>query len=325
MNYRFFLLFLTFLICSVLSVVVNVIYGIDIVYTHLFYIPIILAGIWYPRHAVFLAAALGLIHIACEYASAEAFKIGALLRAAMFMVVAYVTSYLVLRRRRLLNSLRESEERYRTLVENASDIVFRTDETGHFTFVNPAVLRITGYEEEEVIGKHFPTFIHPDMRDEAIKFLGRQFVKRIQNTYFEYPILTKEGHEVWLGQNTQLIVEDGHVTGFQAVARDMTERRWAEEARYHNERLRGILETAGAICHEMNQPMQIISGYMEMLLTNISENDPIHTKLDTINKQIHRMGTITKKLMKIKDHDTQDYAGFSRIIDLNKSSGKGTE
>ena len=130
--------------------------------------------------------------------------------------------------KRVEKSLFESEERYRALVDNASDIVFKTDETGHFTFVNPAGIRITGYKEEEIIGKHYPTWIRPDMRDEAIKFFGRQFVKGIQNTYSEYPILTKEGHEVWLGQNTQLIVEDGHVIGFQAVARDITKRKEVE-------------------------------------------------------------------------------------------------
>jgi len=61
------------------------------------------------------------------------------------------------------------------------------------------------------------------------------------------------------------------------------------------------------------------------LLTNIFENDPIRTKLDTINKQVHRMAAITRKLMNIKDYETQDYAGFSRIIDINKSSRKDTE
>jgi diguanylate cyclase (GGDEF)-like protein len=110
MNYRFVIIFSTFLTCLLLAVVVNVIYGIDIVYTHLFYIPIILTGIWYPRYAGFCAASLGLIHIACDYATIEAFKITSLLRGVMFMVVAYVTSYLALRRDRLLNSLRESEE-----------------------------------------------------------------------------------------------------------------------------------------------------------------------------------------------------------------------
>ncbi|HEX7534506.1 MAG TPA: diguanylate cyclase [Syntrophales bacterium] len=131
-------------------------------------------------------------------------------------------------RKRSEEALRESEERYRSLVENASDTVFKTDNHGHFTFVNPAGLRITGYKEEEIIGKYYPTFIRPDMRDDAIKFFGRQFVKGIQNTYSEYPILTKEGHEVWLGQNTQLIVEDGHVIGFQAVARDITKQKEVE-------------------------------------------------------------------------------------------------
>ena len=131
-------------------------------------------------------------------------------------------------RKRSEEALRESEERYRSLVENASDTVFKTDNTGRFTFVNPAALRITGYKEEEIIGKYYPTFIRSDMRDDAIKFFGRQFVKGIQNTYSEYPILTKEGHEVWFGQNTQLIVEDGHVIGFQAVARDITKRKEVE-------------------------------------------------------------------------------------------------
>jgi diguanylate cyclase (GGDEF)-like protein len=110
MNYRFIIIFSSFLICLALAVVVNVIYGIGIVYTHLFYIPIILTGIWYPRYAGFFAAALGLIHIACDYMTVEALKFGSLLRAGMFMVVANVTSYLTLRRDRLLNSLRESDE-----------------------------------------------------------------------------------------------------------------------------------------------------------------------------------------------------------------------
>ncbi|MCX5839080.1 MAG: PAS domain S-box protein [Deltaproteobacteria bacterium] len=146
-------------------------------------------------------------------------------------------------RKRAEETLRDSKEQYRTLVENASDIVFRTDRTGHFTFINQAALRITKYEEQEILGKHYPTLIHPDMRDEVIKFFGRQFVKRIRNTYLEYPLLTKEGHKLWCGQNTQLIFEDDHVEGFQAVARDITERKQAEEElKRSEERYRTILD-----------------------------------------------------------------------------------
>jgi len=113
-------------------------------------------------------------------------------------------------------------------VENASDIVFRTDDSGHFIFINPAGLRITGYKEEELIGTHYPALIGPEMVEETLKFFGRQFVKMIPNTYFEYPIIAKDGHEIWLGQNTQLLVEDGRVVGFQAVARDITDRKRME-------------------------------------------------------------------------------------------------
>ena len=126
-------------------------------------------------------------------------------------------------------ALRESEERYRDLVENANDLVYRMDSTGNIAYVNPSGLRITGYKQEELIGKDYSTLIRLDMRGDAIKFFGRQFVKRIDSTYSEFPILTKEGDEVWLGQNTELIVKDGQVIGFQAVSRDITERRNTEK------------------------------------------------------------------------------------------------
>ena len=132
-------------------------------------------------------------------------------------------------RKRAEEALRESEERYRTLVENASDMVFGTDENGYFTFINPAVLRITGYEKEEIIGKHYKMLVRPDMFKEAITFFANQLIKKIHNTYYEYPIITKDGHELWFGQNMQLIMENDRVTGFQAVARDITDRKRAEE------------------------------------------------------------------------------------------------
>ena len=122
-----------------------------------------------------------------------------------------------------------SEQRYRALVDNAGDIVFKTDNTGHFTFVNPAGIRIMGYEKEEVIGRHYPSLIRPDKREETMKFFGLQFAKGLQNTYFEYPVIAKDGHEIWLGQNTQLIFHDRKAVAFQAVARDITDRKRAEQ------------------------------------------------------------------------------------------------
>ncbi len=163
--------------------------------------------------------------------------IGACSLIMFFSGLIYVTD-------RSQEAIRQSEERYRSVVENARDMIFRTDANGYFTFVNPEVIRITGYEEEELIGKQYTIMIRPDMRDEAMKFFGRQFVKGIQNTYSEYPILTKDGQELWVGQNTQLIVEDSNVTGFQVVTRDITERRQMEEALEKSE---AMLNEMGAI------------------------------------------------------------------------------
>jgi diguanylate cyclase (GGDEF)-like protein/PAS domain S-box-containing protein len=138
-------------------------------------------------------------------------------------------------------SLRMSEERYRALVENASDMVFRTDKKGCFTFANVSTIRITGYENEEIIGKHYLDMIHPHMREDAAKFFGRQITERIENTYSEYPVIKKDGSEIWLGQNSQLIVEDGKIKGFQAVSRDITERKRLEkELKESEERYREL-------------------------------------------------------------------------------------
>ena len=156
-------------------------------------------------------------------------------------------------RKQAEEALFESEERYRALVDNASDIVFKTDNTGHFTFVNPAGIRIMGYEKEEIIGRHYQTLIRPDMREEAMKFFGLQFVKGFQNTYSEYPVITKEGGEIWLGQNTKLIVQNGHVAGFQAMARDITDRKRVEEELRRNQNIAERLAQEMAIIAEIGK------------------------------------------------------------------------
>lgn len=143
--------------------------------------------------------------------------------------------------KRAEKDLRVSEERYRVLVESANDMVLRTDEKGILSFVNISTIRILGYEENEIIGKHYAEFVHPDMRKEAIKFFAYQLAKGIRNTYSELLVVTKEGQDLWLGQNTQLILENGKIAGFQAVSRDITERKRLEtELKESEERYRKL-------------------------------------------------------------------------------------
>ncbi len=147
--------------------------------------------------------------------------------------------------KRVEMALRESENKYRILVENASDIIYRTDALGHINFFNTAAVRLTGYAEASLIGKHFSELIQPDCRAEAERFYGRQFIKNIPNTYYELPILTRDKGVIWLGQNVQLITDDGQVVGFHAIARDITERKQIEEAlKYSEARFKSIVATS---------------------------------------------------------------------------------
>ena len=151
----------------------------------------------------------------------------------------------LLERKLARKNLLESEEKYRTLVQNIRDIVFKTDETGLCTFVNPAAIHVTGYGEKELIGKHFKMLVRPDMFKKVLTSLMSQYENRDQNTYLEFPILTKDGREIWLEQNSQLIVENDHIIGFQAVARDITDRKQAEETlRESEERIHAITDSA---------------------------------------------------------------------------------
>ena len=114
---------------------------------------------------------------------------------------------------------------------------------GVFTFVNQVASRITGYSEKELVGLHFTDLILPEYREETAKFYGRQFIKKIPNTYYEFPLLTKTGETVWIGQNVQLITRGEEILGFQSIARDITERKKVEKALQEEEhKLRTMIE-----------------------------------------------------------------------------------
>ncbi len=126
--------------------------------------------------------------------------------------------------------LRESETRCRQILDNANDSVHKTDEQGFFVWVNPGTVLRSEYSEEELIGKYFLELIHPEYQEEAGKFFASQFADRIPETYYEFPIVTKSGETIWIGQNTQLLTEGDGIVGFQSIARDITDRKKVEDA-----------------------------------------------------------------------------------------------
>ncbi len=147
--------------------------------------------------------------------------------------------------KRAEDRLRESEARYRQLVEKAQDIIFRTDAQGTFTYVNPVASRLMGQPESALLGRHFSELIRQDHRERVAALLVDQFRRRLATTYDEFVAVAGDGRELWFGQHVQLLMEGDQVLGFQAVARDITERKRAEEVAENERRqLREIVTHA---------------------------------------------------------------------------------
>lgn len=85
------------------------------------------------------------------------------------------------------------------------------------------------------------------------------------------------------------------------------------------EKLQVIFEMTGAICHELSQPMQAISGNSELMLMNLEKDNPLYKHVETIKDQVDRMGDITRKLKRVTRYKTKDYIN-SKIIDLDSAA-----
>lgn len=181
-------------------------------------------------------------------------------------------------RKKAQEALRESEKRYRELVENSNDLVYQIDTNGFFTFVNGPACRISGYSEEELVGLHFTDLIPPGYREETAKFYGRQLVNKIPGTYYEFPFNTKNGEVKWVGQNVLSIMREDEIVGFQAITRDVTQRKQLELALQDSEERYRILADnalAGVYLHQdtffvyANRRLEEILGYTADELTKM--------------------------------------------------------
>lgn len=231
----------------------------------------------------------------------------------------------VTERKKMEMALKESDERFKAVFDGSLDGVFIHDLDGNFLDLNQAALDKLGYGRTDIPSLNFVAFLDAEGIKEAIRVRNELLRTGVQQIPSEMRIKRKNGSYLDVETKSSVIYHDGRPYAIIGISRDVTDRKQAEEERYRYEKLHGVLEMAGTVCHELNQPMQIISGYSEMLLKHVPENDPNREKLEKINRQIHRMSNITKKLMRIRNYETQDYAGFGRIISINEGSAEGDE
>jgi signal transduction histidine kinase len=100
---------------------------------------------------------------------------------------------------------------------------------------------------------------------------------------------------------------------------DITELKHLQATLQERERLQGVLEMAGAVCHEMNQPLMAIAGFVDLCKIDLDPESPVYEKLVKIEKQEERLGEFTRRLMQIARYETKKYMDID-IIDLERSS-----
>ncbi len=143
----------------------------------------------------------------------------------------------------------------------------------------------------------------------------------IENFEVEHKFETL-GHRTML-LNARRIFQKGKGTQMILLAiEDITPLKRAEAQRLREARLQGVLEMAAATCHELSQPIQVISGYSELLLRNMPEDNPIYERIDKMREDVTRVSEIVDKLIWITRYETCDYPGGKRIINIDKASRK---
>lgn len=165
-------------------------------------------------------------------------------------------------RKAILKQYIEKEKAYRELVENVSDIIYRADQTGRFTYINPTAAHFTGYTENELLDAHFTMLVREDFQAKLISYYQFQLQEEIQTTYIEFPVITKNGEEKWVGQSADLHRIDDETIEFIVLCRDITDRKKVERALIRSEeKYRSIIENLELGLLEVDPSGTIVKAY----------------------------------------------------------------
>ena len=236
---KFFVLLSTIFACILLSIYGSFFMNITLVYTHFYYIPILLAGIWYQKKAVYIALGLGTAHVLIAFFSAVPLTGSEFARASIFIVVAYIVGLVSEEKAKGEEKLRVSEEKYRAFFTTSRDPVFITTKEGGWIDLNDAAVELFGYEtRDELLAVNVSDlYENPEERKRHIQVIEQEGYTK------NYPLnLHKKDGGVINVLVTSVTIkgESGNVVGYQGTIRDITERKQAEKER---ERLLNELET----------------------------------------------------------------------------------
>ena len=212
-----------------------------------------------------------------------------------------LTGYVVLfrdvtERRHAEAALRESELRYRELVENARDLICTCDLDGRLLSINKAGLDLTGYTQDFIVGRELIDVVAPESREHA-KALFTSGHTDSTSGRTEVVVLTHDGHRVMFELSTSLQRRGGVPIGIQAIGRDITDRRRLEENLRQAKKMEAVGKLAGGIAHDFNNLLTAILGFAALAEEEQRPNTPIHEWIVQIRRSGEQAASLTRQLL----------------------------
>jgi len=219
---------------------------------------------------------------------------------------------------RFEETLRESEERYRTLFEGSKDAVYITTQEGRFVDFNQAFLDLFTYSKEDLVLLHAQeTYAHTEDRH---KF-QQEIEKKGFVSDYEVKLQKKDKKEMDCLLTASVRRDnDGTILGYQGILRDITERKRAEqemkaleEQLRQSQKMEAIGRLAGGIAHDFNNMLTIIKGYSQLSLSELKEDQPLRENLEGIQKATDRATGLIRKILAFSRRQVMEM----KVLDLN--------
>jgi len=195
-------------------------------------------------------------------------------------------------------ALRDSEEKYRNILETIADGYHEVDLAGNLTLVNDSLCDIMGYSRQEMLGMNYRELMDETNAQRVFQAYNEVYRSSIPNRGFDFEGVRKDGTKSWIAVSISLIRDvKQQVVGFRGVFRDVTEHRRLEEQLRQAAKMEAIGQLAGGIAHDFNNLLTAVIGYTDLLMQEVPEKDSRHERLANIALAANRAAALTKQLL----------------------------
>jgi PAS domain S-box-containing protein len=198
-------------------------------------------------------------------------------------------------------ALRESEEKYRVLVENATDAIYVAQD-GRIRFHNSRTAEMTGRSGEDLIDRPFADFIHPEDREMVLDRHRRRLAGEDPPSTYTFRILGKTGAVLCVELNTVRISWENRPATLNFI-RDVTEQKRLEEQLQQAQKMEAIGTLAGGIAHDFNNILSSVMGYTELSLEQAEKDSPLHSNLSQVMAAGMRARNLVKQILTVSRKD----------------------